>query len=191
MTQKKIENALRNGTDDYYLSVMSSLSSGKKFRWNWGAFVGGPLWLAYRKMYLYSSICLTLIIPSLIMITASSNNAGLSTKLEQDVIHAMSAASITLVLFLQLLFSIFLGFFGNNLYYRHIRKKIRKGYHFCKEYESTDVLMVYFFMFFFVLMPNAYLKDKARVKKSLNGMDDFDTSFDDKNIESVTSVSSH
>ncbi|MDR1982674.1 MAG: DUF2628 domain-containing protein [Holosporaceae bacterium] len=188
--QEKIKNVLKDGTDNYYLSIMNGLSSGKKFYWNWGAFIGGPFWLAYRKMYLYSSVCLILIVP-LLIIMLLPNNAEHSSQLEQDVRHAILAASRILVILLQLFFSLILGIWGNNLYYRHIRKKIEKGYHLCKGYEATGIFVALCFMFFFVLMPNAYLKDKALVKKSLKEVDNWDTSINNKNIESVTSVSSH
>jgi hypothetical protein len=188
--QEKIGNILKDRTDNYYLSVMNGLSAGEKFYWNWGAFIGGPFWLAYRKMYLYSSVCLTLIVP-LLIIMLPSNNAGHSPQLEQDVRYAILAASKLLAVLLQLFFSIILGVWGNNFYYRHIRKKIEKRYHLCQEYEPTNILIAYCFMFFFALMPNVYLKDKARVKSSLKGVNNFDTSFNYKNIESLTSISSH
>jgi hypothetical protein len=182
MTKEKIETALKDGADNYYLSVMNDLSAGKKFRWNWGAFVGGPLWLAYRKMYLYSFVCLMLIVLFVIGIIP----------FDQEVrFDAASDAPKRLLLLSQLFLSIFFGFWGNNLYYRSIRKKIKEGYHVCKEYKSTNILIVYCFVLFFILMPIGYLRDKARVKKSLGEAGNFNADFSDKNVESVTSASSH
>ncbi len=42
----------------YYLTKFTEMKqNGKKTSWNWPAFLVSPLWLIYRKMYLYGVIC--------------------------------------------------------------------------------------------------------------------------------------
>jgi len=39
---------------DYYIPQFQKLeASGSMFSWNWAAFLGGPLWMLYRKMWVY------------------------------------------------------------------------------------------------------------------------------------------
>ncbi len=45
--------------DKYYIDCYVDSS---KSRWNWGAFIFGPLWLFYRRMYSYGFFYFTIML---------------------------------------------------------------------------------------------------------------------------------
>lgn len=70
--------------------------------WNWPAFFFGPLWLAYRKMYLFSFLYMFAYLIVDWLIVSELFGYGLSF--------------VTMVLF---------GLFGNAVYYRHAKKAVQ------------------------------------------------------------------
>lgn len=88
---------------DYYLAKWTKAGTSNKgnfMSWNWASFFGSFLWLAYRKMYLYSFIiAFAFIFISLVFPSANT-------------------------IFIVIPFLV--GIFGNSLYYAFANKKIMK-----------------------------------------------------------------
>lgn len=72
--------------------------------WNWGAFLVPPLWLAYRKMWGYTAFAVVLILGAVIFDALTGN----------QVSGAVGAVGFTL------------GLYGNTLYLRHVRDRVRE-----------------------------------------------------------------
>lgn len=84
--------------DDYIPAFREFEASGSdKFvrTWNWGAFIGGPWWLLYRKMHLYAAIYFILALPFFVFI---------------PLLGLIPMAG--------------LGMAGNFIYYKYAKKKI-------------------------------------------------------------------
>lgn len=96
---------------DYYkFKWLKSDDPEKALTWNWTAFFLGFLWLGYRKMYK----------PILIL---------LSLYLGLELIELLTVFDPTVTVittYFPLIIAVFLGMFGNALYYRHAKKKIEK-----------------------------------------------------------------
>lgn len=93
----------------YYLKIFDRYCRGGPFdprngfgSWNWWAFLCGPIWYAYRKMYLFSII-------SMVIITGC--------------LFLPSPWDLTS----QIVIAILLGAFGNSLYFTHIDYWVKKG----------------------------------------------------------------
>lgn len=84
---------------EYYLNKWEKAEDpSKAFSWNWWAFIGGIVWMLYRKMYLYSLIFIFI-----------------------SIISSQLSGSI----YLEIFFKLLVGAIGNSLYYRHAAKKIQ------------------------------------------------------------------
>lgn len=79
----------------------------QKITWNWPAFLFGPAWLAYRKMYLYLGIFIAIVVPETIA----------EFLLDAPLIftHAVSIG-----------IAVVLGLFGNYWYERHVSRNVRR-----------------------------------------------------------------
>lgn len=95
------------GTNYEYFTRKWRLANhaNQKFTWNWAAFLIGPFWFAYRKMYLYIAIFMAIVIPE----TAAEILLGVPA----FVTNAISIG-ITVVL----------GLFGNYWYQLHVHRKV-------------------------------------------------------------------
>lgn len=106
---------------EYYEKAFELLEKEHKRTWNWAALFLSSFWLLYRKMYLYSFIyCIF----SLIAATLAK---------------ADNIVFITLSVVINLTISLYLGYYGNDLYYRIIKKRISKGYHLLNKYSPTSI----------------------------------------------------
>ncbi|MDR0942868.1 MAG: DUF2628 domain-containing protein [Holosporales bacterium] len=101
---------------EYYLSAFKELENRKKFSWNWAAFFFFDFWMLYRKMYLECLICCC----------ASSMIYGM-------ICHYFEFNEI----FYWILCKVILGIWGNQLYYKSLKRKILKGYHLIETYKTT------------------------------------------------------
>lgn len=103
----------------YYVKAFKRLDETGKNTWNWAAFLFGPAWMLYRKMYLYGTI--------FYMIFGTIQNVVVST------------GSVFLAFFFVLGIRILYGYFGNSLYYRIVKERIRQGYHLLDRYSPTSI----------------------------------------------------
>ena len=133
MTEHNIDNFMKLATnhnkdsdltDNYYRARYEEIASGKKYSFNWCAFLFNGFWLLYRKMYVYGIawlIFLCLYIAGVESVTmhvmGMTSSAGL--KILFRIIFCI----------IQFIPGIFLGFIGNWLYVQQIHKKIDQGYH--------------------------------------------------------------
>jgi hypothetical protein len=94
---------------EYYFTKWSGMMRRRSaFSWNWAAFLFGPFWLVYRKMYLAGSIAVIAIVATNFVDSATSNGATSYTFLD----------GIVLALWF------FLSLLGNFIYKTHADKKI-------------------------------------------------------------------
>lgn len=111
-------------TDKYYRTKYDEIASGKKFNFNWCAFLFSTSWCLYRKMYLYGVLLLVFLYlygEGLQYIAAYTIGVA-----SYDVLPN----KIKFILFpLQFAPGILFGFIGNWLYVQQIHKKIDQGYH--------------------------------------------------------------
>lgn len=121
-------------TDKYYRTKYDEIASGKKFNFNWCAFLFSTSWCLYRKMYLYGV---------LLLIFQCLYGEGL----HYIAAYTIGVASydvlpnkIKFILFpLQFAPGILFGFIGNWLYVQQIHKKIDQAYHL-SNVKNTDKL---------------------------------------------------
>lgn len=107
MTDEQIQAFVGYKKSHYYLiNWIKFQTSSSNFSWNWSAFLLSSYWLLYRKMYSYG-----------IGVLGSILLAKLITR---------GTLSMALILAIHL----FIGLFGNKLYYIHCNKKFTeiKGY---------------------------------------------------------------
>lgn len=101
---------------EYYLEKWKNSSNAETKRsWNWMSFLGGLFWFGYRKMYtvVYSILGIYLLLDILgyiINIDLSKTGTGIS---------------------------VISGLLGNNLYYKHVKKKINHIY--TNTYSNRDI----------------------------------------------------
>lgn len=79
----------------------------QKITWNWPAFLFGPAWLAYRKMYLYLGIFIGIVVPETI--------AEFLLDVPLLFTHAVSIG-----------IAVVLGLFGNYWYERHVKRNVSR-----------------------------------------------------------------
>lgn len=93
---------------EYYLRKWETAEQKKsKQSWNWAAFLLGFAWMAYRKMYLYTSIFIGVVI----VVAFCELAFGLPENLTNAI---MLAISVTI------------GFQGNSWYKLHVEKKVKE-----------------------------------------------------------------
>lgn len=121
---------------DYYLPRFKQLSRTKAGGWNWAAFLLGPYWLLYRKMYLYGGVMLTLQLVEFFITEYVFRKLSITNY--QDMYTAFAGAadnratalyllSIWLISAIILLLRVVIGATGNRLYKNHCTAAIRKA----------------------------------------------------------------
>jgi len=91
---------------DYYISKWEEIAESK-ISWNWAAFFFGLLWFGYRKMYPHA---FGFMIFSLVL-------QIIQTKMNTDPL---------IIGLTNLAISIFIGMFGNYLYYEYAKSKVQE-----------------------------------------------------------------
>ena len=103
---------------EYYLMEFSKLKNLKQYySWNWMAFLFGPLWCLYRKMYLQGGIILGL-----------------------DFILSLIGGKFSILL--QLIISIVVGVFANYFYMYDVELRINKGKQFPEPIKAQYIAKV-------------------------------------------------
>jgi signal transduction histidine kinase len=131
-------------TDKYYEAVFHRFENGGNLiEWNWAAALVGPFWPVYRRMYVVGilfSLALK-IIGAVIFILLGNSLANLVTEVDPWTLSIS-----TIIIFLP--FWIFLGLFGNFIYYHSILRKIRLNIKptFSSPVESIGVIAVLAFV---------------------------------------------
>ncbi|MES2608065.1 MAG: DUF2628 domain-containing protein [Pseudomonadota bacterium] len=111
-------------TDNYYFAKYEEITSGKKYSFNWSAFLFSGNWCLYRKMYLYGILWM------LFTVLYSAGIINVATYATGAASYDVLPIKIKVFLFpLQLAPGLFFGFIGNWLYVQQIHKKIDQGYH--------------------------------------------------------------
>lgn len=109
-TNKEKEGTISKATQHYLDYFDKYQSTGKKSSWNWAAFFFTFQWMLYRKMYLFSFSFLILFVISTL-----------------SLIYLLTSNTLWIISCLFILASyLFFGFFGNYIYYIHLKKKIKK-----------------------------------------------------------------
>ena len=124
---------------NYYMPRFRRMArKGSSASWNWAAFLFGPLWLLYRKMYALGFVVMILEIIQTFITQITFKALGLTSAYEityQEMLsHIVTAAekpsnlyfflSISLISAIILAIEIGLALFGNRLYRDHCLKKI-------------------------------------------------------------------
>ena len=127
--------AMVGSRTDYYMPRFRRIADGRSGGWNWAAFLFGPYWLLYRKMYLSGSLVLLLQLLQSCVFTFIIDRLSLSTpeKLYRFFSGQTSNRqefylflSITMLTMLVYLVRFSLGALGNGLYHQHAVWLIRK-----------------------------------------------------------------
>lgn len=105
----------------YYKYQFKALNDGGKTRINWAAFLFGPAWWAYRKMYG----------PAIILVPIFDVHF-LSKDLGINELSRTLIASGTIVAYLVI------ANYANVIYLKSIKSKIEKGYHLLEEFSPTS-----------------------------------------------------
>ncbi len=126
---------------DYYLPRFRRMArSGKNTSWNWAAFLFGPLWLLYRKMYAFGAVVIILellqaAVSEVVLkaigfaITDDMTYAELLSAIEsallvpENTYYLLAVWLLSVVVFV---ISIFLAVYGNRLYFDHCGKTIAR-----------------------------------------------------------------
>ena len=161
----------------YYSAVFRFEGSREKHVWNWPAFFLANIWGLYRKMYLYTFAAGVISFVALAIINKVFQSGGY-------LIYGI----------LSLIYMIFWGYFGNSLYYRHVKKKISAGYHLMKKYKCTSASLAVLSFFasgvpavaliWIIFLPGACLADYLKKNSDLAKLTDSEKDFDinEKNI---------
>lgn len=126
--------------EEYYLKAFKRLDEYGKHTWNWAAFLFGSSWMAYRKMYLYALFLsiITGIFEFCACLLLSFNIYGhlVSRHLLENEYPYLY---LFVILCPYIISGVFVGYFGNAMYHRTIKKKIKKGYHLLEKYSPTSI----------------------------------------------------
>ncbi len=138
-------------TKNYYLQAFHKIETQDKNTWNWAAFFLGQTWMLFRKMYLYSFLIMT---ADTVLYMYLRSITNFSTDETQRPLSAI------FVMFLYIaLTRIIFGAYGNRIYYRLVKSRIRSGYHLLKEYRPTTIsaaLLSFFFPLFIFVIGGIY-----------------------------------
>ena len=108
---------------EYYQQAFDRLEKENKTTFNFAAAFYWPAWLVFRKMYgwalLFILVC-----------------GGVTMSLNAFCQNSRMANLISIIF--QLVMFIGFGFFGNSLYYKHVKSKIAKGYAEITNYNSIN-----------------------------------------------------
>jgi hypothetical protein len=120
--------------DSEYRNKFLKIINGKRFVWNWGAFIFPVQWMIYRKMYLpgfllsISSVFITTVVGTYV--------PPLMTPSIWAFIMVIMAIALYLAWFLS-------GAFGSYIYYRNLQTKVRRGYHKVSTIKNVDKFSVW------------------------------------------------
>lgn len=184
MTEDDIRKLTKAPNTDYYLSAFNKIEEAGESTWNWAAFFGGTLWLNYRKMYLLG--LLFFLLPFFVFFAALTATMIFYKITGLDITEGYYEALGTIFIISIIVFHCLLGLFGNNIYYRRIKKNIKKGYHLCDKYNPTSVVILLFPFVSFV----AWLVDKIILFKALKSKEAFDSDLSECNIRLALSQKS-
>lgn len=188
MNEQKILELTKDPSLDYYLSAFKKIEEVRKSTWNWAAFLGGEMWLNYRKMYMFGVFyfILSAIISFVFLCSIETTCKSVGFALREEV-----CISIFLLGFLTIP-RIILGLFGNKLYYKRVKKNIRKGYHLCDKYKTTSPAMLYFSYnpINLIVALIIWIRGRALLRKSLKSTASFDNKINEENIKAVVSTKS-
>ncbi|MDR1908086.1 MAG: DUF2628 domain-containing protein [Holosporales bacterium] len=98
----------------YYRKAFRRINKKQIPRWNFAAFIGTPFWLLYHKMYLEAGAFLVL-----------SVCLGMACEL-WDISSPMASIPIAM------------GVSGNDLLLNSAKRRVKKGYHLCQNYNGTS-----------------------------------------------------
>ncbi len=105
--------------------------------WNWAAFIFGPFWLLYRKMYAFGVLVMLLDIAQVTLTQFAFNAIGFTNNTTYAEIYSFVETAMTVPSNRYFLFAIFLlsvlemaisigvALFGNRLYRDHCKRKIQ------------------------------------------------------------------
>ncbi len=124
---------------NYYMPRFRRMArNGSSVSWNWAAFIFGPLWLLYRKMYAFGAIVLALELLHTMIINISFKALGLMSLDQIDYLDFISqleatgtnsssmyfSLAILIMSTIMIAVEIGLALFGNRLYRDHCQRKI-------------------------------------------------------------------
>ncbi len=125
---------------NYYLPRFRQITqNGKSGSWNWAAFIFGPFWLLYRKIYGYGAALLALqllqtLITTIMYKAIGAGNAQTYEELYYSLQNAIESGNFTyyllsfwLISAILFLIRIALGIFGNRLYLHHCATVIQRA----------------------------------------------------------------
>ena len=119
----RIFELLNQRNTEYYKAAFSKLEKENKTTFNFAAGFFPILWLVFRKMYGWA----------MLLILANSGILGILYVL----CRSSSTRNVNISIFWLILFVGF-GFFGNSLYYKHVKSKVTKGYAEISDYNPVD-----------------------------------------------------
>lgn len=108
---------------EYYQQAFDRLEKENKTTFNFAAALCWAMWLVYRKMYGWA----------ILFVLAFT---GIPASLNAFYQNSKVATLISAVLYLVTIIGF--GFFGNSLYYKHVKSKVAKGYAEITNYNSID-----------------------------------------------------
>ncbi len=126
---------------DYYLPRFRQMSrNNKNASWNWAAFLFGPLWLLYRKMYAYGTLLILLELLHTIAseitfkvmgirFTDNMTYAEIYRAVESSLAipeHMYCLIAVSILSAILFIISILLALYGNRLYRDHCSKTITR-----------------------------------------------------------------
>jgi len=130
-TEDQKLSALVSANTQYYIPRFRDIREGRSGGWNWAAFLFGPLWLFYRKQYLFGGIMFAFQIildmaTTWLMhpINIAASEADALMAVEQMMANPMMVPATCLSVLL-LIARILLGAKGNHLYLHHCTKRIQ------------------------------------------------------------------
>jgi hypothetical protein len=166
MNENKIRELLKDPADKYYVSAFKKIDDGKR-TWNWAAFSGSFCWLTYRKMYFFALFCFL----------STFSPCCLFLGKDEALLFSFVASGI------------FLGAFGNNIYYGVIKRRIKSGWHLNEKYRGTSPVLLYLSVTLFgaIAALVIWIRDKISLKKILETKSSFNTDPSEENIMTVVS----
>lgn len=106
--------------EEYYIEAFRKLDEGID-SWNWAGFFLGCSFLAYRKAYWSALLITTIEIVLAFFVTIAL--------IVFSDINDIWWSTIAILVCFDLFSRCFVGYFGNRIYYRSLKKKVRSGYH--------------------------------------------------------------
>ncbi len=121
---------------DYYIPRFKRLAAGGHGGWNWSAFLFGPYWLLYRKMYGGGALLMLLQLLETIINGYVLRQLGVTTLEQlysafqlpvQNRTYVFYLLSIWIMSVIMLLLRVTIGLAGNSFYKQHCLKQIKRS----------------------------------------------------------------